>query len=145
MTQPLSPFGSDLALVFGPTGVGDMSPGAAEVTGPAVVYQRVIARITTRKGTVIDAPNDCLDVRDFLRAGNNPSTLAGFQGQIQAEIIKEPCITNVVVQVTYNLQTARMSIAISGQLASGPFDLTLVVGALSVTILINGQPAGSLA
>jgi hypothetical protein len=140
-----NPFGSDIARLFTATGVGDMTPAAAEVSGPDVVVQRVLARITTRKGTVIDCPNDCLDIRDFLRAGNDPQTLAGFQGQLQAEIIKEECVTKVVVAVQYNLQTAQMSISISCQTAAGPFTLTLGVSNLTITLLLNGAPYGSIA
>ena len=143
MTQPIDPYGSDIGLFFGPTGVGDMDSGAAEVQGRAMLAQRILARLTTRRGTVIDCPNDCLDVRDMLRATNSLSIIAGYQGVIQAEVVKEQEVQAALVTVTY--KNERMTIVIAIQSGTGPFTLTLVVSAVTLEILMNGQPIGAIA
>ena len=137
---PISPYGSDLACVFTSTGVGDMTAGASEVSGVMVVVQRILRRITTRKGTVIGCPNDCLDIRDFLRAGNTPQALAGLQGQLQAEIAKDEAVTSVSANVVYSTQTGTMSITLSIVTGLGPFTLVLNISSLTLAILLNGAP-----
>ncbi len=138
MTQPIlpnQPYGTDIGCFFTSTGVGDLSPGAVEVTGLQLVAQRILCRITTRRGTVIDAPNDCLDIRDYCRAGNTVQNLSAIRSELQAEIAKEQAVQSVSVQVTFNLELGTMQIVLAIVAGSGPFTLTLSVSSLTVQIL----------
>jgi len=145
VSQPLDPYGTDVLLTFGPTGVGDMDPSAAETTGIPLLAQRILCRITTRRGTVIDCPNDCLDIRDFLRAGVTSQAQAAFQGQLQTEITKEQCVQSVAVSVVWNLSVGSMVISIVVVSALGPFTLTVAASQITVTALLNGAPLGPIA
>jgi hypothetical protein len=151
MTQPaLIPnvFGSDLACLFTGTGVGDLTPTMQEVTGPPVVAQRLLCRLTTPRGSVLDSPNDCIDIRGYVRASVTPAEVQAMQSQILGEIQKEQCLQTATVSVgEFLLVEAQLqvTITISVTTAKGPFTLTLLTSAVTVTALLNGAPLGTVA
>ena len=153
MTQPLpNPYGSDFWIGFAPgpnKSAGnvllDADPSLRTVTGRALLVQSLLCRQTTPRGSVIDCPNDCLDIRDFLRAGVTSQAQAAFQGQLQTEIAKEQCVQSVSVSVVWNLSAGSMVIAVVIVSALGPFTLTVAAAQITVTTLLNGAPLGPIA
>lgn len=142
MTQPLPnlPFGTDLATITASNGVGDLDVGMAEVTGRTLLAQRLARRLTTPRGSVIDAPNDCVDIRLFMSTVSTPQGISATQGSVQNELQKDQGVLSATVAVAYSIQTSIMSITIQVQSAYGPFSLTLAVSAVTISILVNGQP-----
>ena len=141
MTQGGSlPFGTDLATVMASDGSIDLDPGMAEVSGRAALVQRCMRRVTTPRGSVIDSPNDCVDIRGFIRAGVLASTPTNIQIQLQKEFAKEQGVTNVAVGVTYTTQTATLRIAINLTSSYGPLSLTFILTATTAKVLVDGLP-----
>ena len=134
----MTDFGRDLRTVVDANGNVDLTPGMLESTGRAVLAERLVRRQTTRRGTVVDAPNDCFDVRDWMSSEFSPTKTSQLRGTIRAELMKDQAVRNVVVTVTYN--SARKSLVIVEQIDSseGPFTLTLTVGQLTLEILTTG-------
>jgi hypothetical protein len=132
------PFGTDLATVMLPDGSIDLDPGMSEVTGRPLLIQRCLRRVTTPRGSVVDAPNDCVDLRSYLRAGATTATPSNIQVQLQKEFLKEQGVTSAKVGVTF----VNSTLTITASLASsyGPLDLTFNLSAANITVLVDGLP-----
>lgn len=132
MTQGVpNPYGIDLQSLPNSQGVIDLDPGMIEGSGRTLLAQSLVRRFTTPRGSVIDAPNDCLDVRSFLSAGFTQAQINGLSGTLKAEAEKDERVVNADVQATYQPSTRALTITMSIQSGYGPFSLTLS--------LINGQ------
>ena len=143
------PYGTDLACVLQADGSIDLDPGMGECSGPTLLVQRVIRRITTPRGSVVDCPNDCIDIRNYLRSGVLASTPTNLQIQLQQELAKEPGLTAVAVGVKYVIQTATLTITINATTSYGPLALiiNLVGNGATTTIaninaILNSLPVG---
>lgn len=132
MTQGVpNPYGIDLQSLPNSQGVVDLDPGMIEGSGRMLLAQSLVRRFTTPRGSVIDAPNDCLDVRSFLSAGFTQAQINGLSGTLKAEAEKDERVVNADVQATYQPSTRALTITMAIQSGYGPFSLTLS--------LINGQ------
>jgi hypothetical protein len=137
---PQLPFGTDLATVMQPDGSIDLDPGMSEVTGRSLLIQRVMRRVTTPRGSVVDAPNDCIDIRNYVRAGVLASTPGNIQIQLQKEFLKDQGITSAAVGVTYVDAIGKLSITASLGSSYGPLQLTFNLTAGNVQVLVAGLP-----
>ena len=141
MTQGGSlPFGTDLATVMASDGSIDLDPGMSEVSGRAALVQRCMRRVTTPRGSVIDSPNDCVDIRGFIRAGVLASSPANIQIQLQKEFAKEQGVINAQVGVTYTAAIATLRIAINLQSSYGPLSFTFILTATTAQVLVDNLP-----
>jgi hypothetical protein len=141
MTQPIpNPFGTDLATIMQPDGSIDLDPGMSEVGGRAALIQRCCRRITTPRGSVIDSPNDCVDIRAFVRAGVLASTPTNLQIQLQKEFAKEQGVISAAVGVNYNMQTSTLTVTINLTSSYGPLSLTFMLTAGNIALLVDGLP-----
>jgi hypothetical protein len=122
-----SPFGTDLASLPNPAanGVIDLDPSMVEATGRVLLAQSLIRRQTTPRGSVIDAPNDCLDVRQFVSAGMTQADLSQLGRQIKKELEKDQRVTSADIAVTYTSSSKTLTLIEGINSAAGPFTLTI--------------------
>jgi hypothetical protein len=142
MTQPEPKFGS--TLWTGPNAWGniDVDPTGRQATGIDVLAQRLVLRQTTPLGSVVDAPNDCFDINDWLSTNMTDGQISQLPSQIQSELIKDQQVLAVVVSVQYTPQNATLTVVENIQSAFGPFSLTLNVGPGQVSYVV-GQITGN--
>jgi len=114
----------------------DVLPSMPTVRGRQVPIQRLVRRLFTPRGSCPDAPNDGIDVRDFL---NRPAlTIEQMQGIVRSELEKDEAVlppANVKVTITGPLSKREMTIEIDGDLSDGPFALVVGVTDLTVELL----------
>lgn len=137
MTQPASPFGVTIPMAVNQFGEWDIDPTGRTVSGRDVLSQRLINRQTTPQGTCIDAPNDCLDVRDLLSDGLTVSGIKRLPALLSTELLKDQGVLGCNVQVSYNAATSTLTIVEQIQSAFGPFSLTLSVTSANVSVLVS--------
>jgi hypothetical protein len=147
MTQPVGlvpgyPFGTDLNQVTLSDGSIDLDPGMGETSGRTLFVQRCIRRVTAWRGSVVDAPNDCLDLRSFLRTGAMAQSAGQIQSAFQAEMMKEAGVTSAQVGVTFSVSTSTLTIQMQLGSSYGPLQLTFALSPGNITILLDGLPVG---
>ena len=142
MTQPVSPyFGTDLQTVPNPAASGalDLDPGMVEGSGRVLLSQSIQRRLSTPTGSVVDSPNDCIDLRSWISQGWTQQQMQAAAGGLQAEILKDERVTGVAVSMVYNASTLTLAINVNLQSLYGPFSLTLGVTSVTVTQLTANQ------
>lgn len=135
-----NPFGD--ALWTGPNaqGIIDMDPMLRRVTGRDVLSQSLVRRQTTPRGTVVDSPNDCFDVRSWVSDGMTQAQLQQLSNVIRTELLRDQRVQDCQVQVSYNTGTSALTVVENIQSGYGPFSLTLAVTAVTVQILEANNP-----
>ena len=141
MTQPAPAFGSTLAMCTTLNGEWDCDPTGRMATGRDVLSQRLINRQTTPLGSVIDSPNDCFDVSDWLSANMTDGQVAQLPGQIHTELLKDQEVRSLTVTVNYNPATSTLILTENIISGYGPFSLTITVTPGNVSALV-GQIVG---
>lgn len=141
MTKPAPNFGSTLWTGTNIYGEIDIDPTGRVANGRDVLSQRIILRQTTPFGSVIDSPNDCFDVDDWLSGNMTDGQIAQLPAQIQTELLKDQEVLSVQVTVSYTPATSTLKIVENIVSAYGPFSLTLIVTPGNVDTLV-GQILG---
>jgi len=126
-------YGRDFSVVSTPTGP-DID-FAHLTTGIAVLGNSLYCRLTTPHGSVIDAPNDCLDLRALLGAGITQADMQSVQQRVQRECERDQRVLSASVSATYNQTERALSLTIRVVSAQGPFTMTLNVTDVSVALL----------
>lgn len=116
----------------------DLYPGRTS-TGTVFVIEAIYRRLTTRRGSVVDAPNDGIDVRDFLQTDGTPRELAAIEGQIRAELSKDDRIEPGSLIVSAKLTGENLAIRVGGLTSDADsFSLVLAVSGVTVDMLDDG-------
>lgn len=112
----------------------DFDPTMPMVSGPKLAILRLARRLYTPRGSCPHAPNDGIDIRDFL---NTPTPTTIIAGQIRVELLKdEACLSaDVTVIQGGTFQRREMTVNIAVELAEGPFSLVLSVNDVTVELL----------
>lgn len=126
-------FGRDIAVVATATGP-DLDLGRTS-TGTQTLANSLYCRLTTPFGSVIGAPNECLDVRQLLGLGATSAGLQNIQDSIKAQCERDQRVLAAQVICLYNLGSNTMTATINISTAQGPFSLTLSVSDLTVEII----------
>lgn len=127
MTQEID-FGTDLSWA------DDLDPSGRMVTGIELLGQSAFRRLRTPRGACLDAPDDGLDVQEYLSRAMTPAALAAIPGEIAQEITKDERFLAADVTLTPLPDGFHLAIEITP--AAGPsFELTLSVGEAAVTLL----------
>lgn len=136
-----NPFGIDLGSFpnADANGALDVDLGMQEVTGRDVLIQRLVRRQLTPPGSVIDSPNDCIDVRGFVSAGVTQTDLQSLAGALRNELLKDEGVTDVAISVSFDPRIAMLSIVEKFTSGYGPFSLTLNVSQVTLEILVQNQ------
>lgn len=139
---PGYPWGTDLNQVTQPDGSIDLDPGMGEILGRTLFVQRCIRRVTTPRGSVVDCPNDCYDIRSFMRGSVQAAPNATIQGILQPEMLKEQGVISCQVGVKYALATTTLLITMALGSSYGPLSLTFGLSPGNIEILLDGLPVG---
>lgn len=123
-------YGNDLSCI------DDLTPNLDEVSGRVVGLQAALRRLTTGRGMVLDAPNDGVDLRDFLSGEVTNQTKARMRALIEGELVKDERFFSATVTAMTFLQALKsMTIRILMLDADGPFSLTIRVSDVTIDIL----------
>jgi hypothetical protein len=133
-------YGTDLARYINADGVIDISPSLAQAGGTDVLIQSLVSRQMCVRGSIIDAPNEGIDLRTYLKNGMTQQDLANLPSLVQKELQRDERVLSVLVTGQYDTTTQTLTliekiVPVNG----GPFTLTLAVTSLTVA-LINGSP-----
>jgi hypothetical protein len=145
MTQPAgttiqNPYGIDFWIGPNATGQLDADPSMRTTTGRGLLSQSLLCRQTTPRGSVVDCPNDCLDIRDMVSSGMTQAQITALASQIQQELLKDQRVSGAIVTATFSNATSTLTITEQIQSGYGPFTLVLAVTSLTVKILDANLP-----
>lgn len=110
------------------------------VTGRKNLAAAIARRLSTPRGTFDWDPNYGFDLRDALNAGMTATQISQLRGAITDESEKDERVLAAAVVVDFNFATSSLSVKITLTDADGPFDLILLVTALTVEVLNRNQP-----
>ncbi len=114
----------------------DLDPLLITVTGSELMQQVAMRRLYCRSGSLLSNPVDyTIDVRDFVSAGITPSDLPRIQSQVITALTSDQRIFSATCAASFDPNLQILTLAITGNGASGPFNLTLAVSAVTVEIL----------
>ena len=142
MSNTAPNFGSTLWTGTNAWGDIDVDPTGLQATGINVLAQRLVLRQTTPLGSVVDAPNDCFDINDWLSANMTDGQIAQLPSQIQSELLKDQEVLAVAVSATFIPNSSSLTVVENIQSALGPFSLTIIVTPGNVQALV-GQITGA--
>lgn len=127
-------YGTDLSWA------DDLDLLGRSVTGTELLGQAVYRRLRTPRGSCLDAPDDGLDVAEFLSAALTEARIAAIPALVQQEILKDERIADVTVNMSRFSDGFNLTIWCTP--AGGPsFELTIDVTAAAVKLLsINEAP-----
>jgi hypothetical protein len=114
----------------------DLNPMLLTVTGTELMNEVCMRRLFGRPGSTLSNPVDnTLDVRDFIAQGISPRDLPTIQGRCVAALEGDQRIYSATVSASFDPNTNILTLAIAGNGAFGPFNLTLAVSAVTVEVL----------
>jgi hypothetical protein len=140
-STPIPPFGYGIDLVC----QSALDPYLAE-TDPTTIEslsQDCFHRITTKRGSIVDAPDFGIDIRSILSTGQTPQALQALQGQIESELLKDDRVVAAVAVVTGAGTSYLIKIAITPQDSRlAPFNLIVsVTDGDALLAAINQSPS----
>ena len=113
----------------------DLDGSLSDVTGNPLLLEALVRHITSPRGSVIDAPNYGIDVRDYLGDDMTSEELGRLRGAVRAELLADERVLDVTVTTDFNSTTHYLKLGIVGSSAQGPFSMVLLVSAVTVQIL----------
>lgn len=125
--QQPNPFGTCLWTGPDANGFIGLDPSGRMATGRDVLTQSLVRRQTTARGSVINAPGDCLDVTDYLKASFTPAALAAIGIDVQQELSKDARLKSCTVAATYDGIAETLTLTESFESLYGPFQLVVSV------------------
>ena len=132
---PSNPFGTDFWIGGAPNGILDGDTSLRLATGRGLLAQRLLCRLSSPRGSYIDCPNDCIDIRDSLSAGMTAAQIADLGGSVREECLKEEQVNDAEVSGTFSFQTSALTLTIAVVSAYGPFTMVLLVSNVTVQLL----------
>lgn len=130
-TSTPTDFGHDLACV------DDLDPTMREVSGERVVQEVIARRCTTAPGMNVDAPDEGIDIRDFLGDDVDEAAILQLRADVLEQATADPRVFSAAVNMTLTQvdgDTA-VTIDVNADSAEGPFSLVLEASELTVAIL----------
>lgn len=125
-------YGTDLSLSTDLTDAHDVVEGGSRLA----IAQAITRRLSTPRGSLLDAPNYGLDVRGYLNRGVTDREINGLAERIRAELAEDDRIRSVSAVVTPSDGGRRLAVALRVVPADvdGPFRLVLVVTSAAVLL-----------
>jgi len=121
-------FGSDISTF--PT----LDPNFRLITGTQVIFEAVLRRLMTPRGSLAYDLDYGTDVRGMLNASTTSSELFALQASIEAEAEKDERVLRADAVIT-QLQTFVYRIDLSLTTSAGPFLLVLAATPTALTVL----------
>lgn len=114
----------------------DLDAAFRLVSGPERVGQAIYRRLTTKRGSVIDAPDYGFDLRELLSLGLTDGDVGALAGLVRQEVVKDECVRSATV--TTSLVDEALRVDLVAELADGPLRLVLSVTEAGVATLKEG-------
>lgn len=122
---------ADLGTEVG--GVKDADPQGAMVSGRRCLAEAVARRYITPRGRLIDDPDYGTDLTEYLNADLGPADLARMFSDASREAQKDERVVGCDVTGTFIGGSVVLNVTLTD--GAGPFQLVLVVTAVTVTLL----------
>lgn len=116
--------------------VSDLTYARRPVEGEEMMAQAIARRLTTVRGALFYAPDYGYDLRQFLKGSLPPTSV--LNGNIENEVLKDERVEDVTVESTFSETEEKLSVAVQGFGAEGPFDFVLDIDEVTVSILREG-------
>jgi len=126
----MAQLGSDVAGVF------DVDATLSVATGLQALAESILRRVTTPRGSLIDAPTYGIDIRSFI---GEAVTASRVEQELSEQVEEEEEVLSHHVTVTVDQRTSTMSIAIKAVASEGPFELTVEASELTLRAFFNGD------
>lgn len=133
MSQSNLPYGTDVRTLPNAQGIVDIDASGLEGSGRNLLSDSLVSRQITPRGSYVDCPDDCVDVRGWLSSGYTPQQLSANIGTLQKELCKDPRVISCQIQAT--LQNNALTLVEQFVSSYGPFTLTLQITQLTVSVL----------
>ena len=117
----------------------DLDPNFILQGGNRVVAETILRMLETPRGSLVYAPDRGYDVRALFGEAITQRTLAQAKRSIEAECLKDERVEAVATALDFDAATSTLQIRLEVTTAAGPFQLTLAVTAVSLTILDGGK------
>lgn len=113
----------------------DLNPTGRLVSGIELLGQAAFHRLHTPRGSSPDAPDDGLDLAEYLSRGMTPAELAGIPGDISSELRKDERFLDADVSFTQDAPASfKFKIVITP--SAGPtFALVISVEQAAMTLI----------
>jgi hypothetical protein len=133
VTDP-NDLGTDVALLTG------LAPVWGLASGKLNLAYAIVRRLQTPRGGLFPDPDYGYDVVAWLNASlaigpTGSAQLASLQAGISAEVLKDPRVQSVDVELNYAFATKLLTITLTLDTAEGPFDLVLSASSVTVALL----------
>jgi hypothetical protein len=137
---PANPYGSDLLVTFGPNGAGDVDATGVLVTGIGVLAQAAVLAQTTPTGSLIVAPNECIDIRQLISKGMTQAQITNLGAVVKAVLQRDQRIISASVTASWNNATSTLTLVEVIRPSAGPtFTLTLTISQVQVSYIYQAQ------
>lgn len=115
----------------------DLAADGGMVSGVELLRQVALIRLSTTRGSVIDSPDDGINLVDWLSRPMDPAEVSNLAGTIEVELLKDErfVAARATVDTSALLSAGAMQIGLELDGGEGPFRLTLGVTAAGVAIL----------
>ena len=123
----------------------DADPTGALCSGYVLLGQAAYHRITTPRGSNLDAPDAGIDITEFLHKGMTETERAEVPNLIRQEILDDPRFSGVETTMAEQWTTEGITWTISIRVTptdSGPFDLVCSVEQ-AVTKIVSITPVAA--
>ena len=115
---------------------GDIDPTGRLVNGPLAVAQAIARRLITTRGTLFYDPEYGFNLRDFLNETvEEGQTIFQIESGIETECLKDERVESADAAAEYIESASRLRVTARLVLAEGPFELVLIVDAVTLEIL----------
>lgn len=116
--------------------VSDVGARWKYVSGPRVVAEALVRRLSTPRGKLKYDLEYGTDMRDYLNHGTTPQGRFEAAQAAEAECLKDERVDSVALDASYNFATQTLNITLGVKLTTGvTFKLVVAVSALSVDLL----------
>lgn len=117
----------------------DFPEDGGTIEGEALLRQVARLRLSTPRGSVIDAPDDGIDLVDWLSRAMDDGAVASLQSIIEQELLKDEdsrfTAAHATVDASTLLTAGSMTVSLDLDAGPGPFRMVLGVTAAGVAIL----------
>lgn len=129
-------YGTGVASLSIAGGGLDLDPYFRKITGPSVVLYAVGRRFVTPRGSLWWAPNEGLDIRQWVLEGVRLQDLPTYEQLIVTEAERDQRVLSADARLSFADDT--LTVHLSLRLATGTFSLVLRVSAVSASLLLAG-------
>ena len=114
--------------------IDDLDPLGSEVSGLVAIEQSAVRRLTTAKGSILMAPDDGVDLREYLGDVIDPPTLAALRSEVLDELEKEDGILSATI-TQFVTSGEALTLSLDLVTVDGPLAFDLEIGAVTVRII----------